>query len=78
MEQLTLITQYFISYYLLPSAQEKFPLGPIPGNPKQGLGRAQTEDSTISDDEDGDEGRQEQGTSPTVPRAHNKAQPVRG
>lgn len=48
------------------------------GDPKQRLGRSQTEDSTISGDGDDDEVRQGQGTLPAVPHEHSKAQPVRG
>ena len=48
------------------------------GDPKQRLGRLQTEDSTISGDGDDDEERQEQGTMPAVLHEHSKAQPVRG
>ncbi|XP_066026078.1 serologically defined colon cancer antigen 8 homolog [Pocillopora verrucosa] len=59
-------------------SEEQFPSGPTSGDPKQGLGRSQTEDSTISGDGDDDEVRQGQGTLPTVLHEHSKAQPVRG
>lgn len=58
--------------------EEQFPSGPTSGDPKQRLGRLQTEDSTISGDGDDDEVRQEQGTLPAVLHEHSKAQPVRG
>ena len=57
----------------MPSAQEQFTSGPTSGDPKQGLGRSQTEDSTISGDGDDDEVRQEQGTLSTVLHEHSKA-----
>lgn len=59
-------------------SEELFPPGLTPGDPKQGLAREQTEDSTINDDENDDMGRQEPGTSTNVLHEHSKGQTVTG